>query len=381
MKYDFIIVLFLIVSPIVYAEPETISMKHPQFSEVLNFNVMLPPNYDKNDSKSYILMFDFHPRANIYLNGMHDWLSHNGEWPWLETIIVTPAMGNRVGILFDETGKTTPLLDFFKDKLFPELDRKYRTNGFRIMSGFRVNATIVLSALINKPEIINAYFVTSPQLSDNFAGILSTASSKLKRLNDKPRFLYFTQGDSIKEETQQESYNKLRMILKSSSPQSLERHHKNFNENDFMSMPLLTTILGIEQLFNDIHSGLEPTSVISQKGISEIVKHYKYLSNQKYGFEVSPKKSIEKRGFHLLKSFPKQGIMILQEATKLYPDDAYTYHNLARGFAEIGDFENALIQQKVAVSQSETMLTWHRNRMLAFLNKFKNKLTNKGSDE
>jgi predicted alpha/beta superfamily hydrolase len=93
------------------------------------------------------------------------------------------------------------------------------------MSGFRVNATLVLSALINKPEMINAHFVTSPQLRDNFAGILSTASSKLKRLNNKPRFLYFTQGDSIKEETQQESYNKLQMILKSSSPKSLEWHH------------------------------------------------------------------------------------------------------------------------------------------------------------
>ncbi|MFT5925093.1 MAG: putative alpha/beta superfamily hydrolase, partial [Paraglaciecola sp.] len=76
------------------------------------------------------------------------------------------------------------------------------------MSGFRVNATLVLSALINKPKMINAYFVTSPQLRDNFAGILSTAGSKLKRLNNKPRFLYFTQGNSIKEESQQESYNK-----------------------------------------------------------------------------------------------------------------------------------------------------------------------------
>ena len=249
------------------------------------------------------------------------------------------------------------------------------------MSGFRVNATLVLSALINKPEMINAYFVTSPQLSDNYAEILSTAADKLKRLNNKPRFLYFTQGDSIKEETQQASYYKLHMILKSSSPKSLEWHHKDLSDNYFMSMPLLTTVVDVEKLFNDIHSGLEPTSDISQKGISEIVKHYEYLSNQKYGFKVSPKKSIEKRGFHLLKSSHEQGIMILQEATKLFPDDAYSYHNLARGYGEIGDYENALIQQKVAVSQSETMLTWHRNRMLEFLNKFNNKLTNKGSDE
>ncbi|MBL4630805.1 MAG: hypothetical protein JKY14_06450 [Paraglaciecola sp.] len=377
MKHNIILVLFLFLSPMVHAESETISIKHAQFSEMLNFNVMLPPNYEKNGTKSYILLFDFHPRANIYLNGMHDWLSHNGEWPWLETIIVTPAFGNSVGVLFDETGKTTPLLDFFENMLFPELDRKYRTNGFRIMSGFRVNATIVLSALINKPEMINVYLATSPQLSDNYAGILSTAANKLKILNDKPRFLYFTHGDSIKEETQQESYYKFQMILKSSSPKSLEWHQQSFNENYFMSMPLLTTILGIEKLFNDIHSGLEPTSLISQQGIPEIVKHYKYLSKEKYGFEVSPKKSIENRGLYLLKNSHEQGIILLKEATELFPDDAYSYHNLARGYAEIGDYENAVLQQKIAVSKSKTMLTWHRNRMFEFLDTFTRELTNK----
>lgn len=67
-------------------------------------------------------MFDLHSYSDTYLSGMHDWMSHNGEWPWLQTIIVTPASGNRAAMLSDITGKTTPLLDFFDKQLIPTID-------------------------------------------------------------------------------------------------------------------------------------------------------------------------------------------------------------------------------------------------------------------
>jgi predicted alpha/beta superfamily hydrolase len=105
-------------------------------------------------------------------------------------------------MLFDTRGKITPLLNFFEQQLFTAVDNKYRTNGFRIISGFRVNATLVLSALINKPNMANAYIATSPELNDDYAAILSTAKAKLKKLDDKLRFLLFSHGTNIKEEHQ-----------------------------------------------------------------------------------------------------------------------------------------------------------------------------------
>lgn len=178
------------------SKQEQIEIIHPKFSEPLVFTVTLPSGYIKNTAKSYVMMFDFHAKSDTYLRGMHDWMSHNGEWPWLQTIIVTPANGNRVGMLFDETGKTTPLLNFFDEQLFPSIDKKYRTNGFRILSGFRGNGTIVLSSLINKPNMIDAYIAISPELN---ASILSRSNTKLEKLKDKPRFLLFSHGTNVKE--------------------------------------------------------------------------------------------------------------------------------------------------------------------------------------
>ena len=269
-----------------------IQLSHPDFEKPLKFNVALPSGYANNKDKSYVLMFDFHHNADTYLRGMHDWLSHNGEWPWLQTIIVTPAPGNRVGMLFDSSGKTTPLLDFFEGQLFPEIDKKYRTNGFKIMSGFRVNGTIVLSTLINKPDMFDAYIAISPELKNDYAGILSTIQSKLTKVKGKSKFLLFSHGTNIKEEHQLEFYTQLKTILENHAPKSLDWHYKHFEEHYFMSLPLISVITGIEKVFNDINNGLSPKSQISQQGIDSIVQHYDYLTKQKYGFEVSPKKSI-----------------------------------------------------------------------------------------
>ena len=280
-KFILLILLFTSLISNAASKQEQIEIIHPKFSKPLVFKVTLPSGYAKNTSKSYAMMFDFHPNSDTYLRGMHDWMSHNGEWPWLQTIIVTPAAGNRVGMLFDATGKTTPLLNFFDEQLFSLIDKKYRTNGFRIMSGFRVNGTIVLSSLINKPNMIDAYIAISPELKDDYVSILSTSGSKLAKLNDKPRFLLFSHGTNVKEEHQMESYKQLKSILSEAAPEKLDWHYKHYDENYFMSLPLLSVILGIERVFDDIHNGLSPDSKIAQRGVEAIVQHYEYLSKQK----------------------------------------------------------------------------------------------------
>ncbi|GAP76612.1 hypothetical protein W04_3173 [Pseudoalteromonas sp. SW0106-04] len=349
---------------------DQIQLNHPNFKAPLKFNVALPSGYSKNKEKSYILMFDFHPNADTYLRGMHDWLSHNSEWPWLQTIIVTPALGNRAGMLFDPSGETTPLLDFFETQLLPEIDKRYRTNGFKIMSGFRVNGTITLSALINKPDMFDAYIAISPEIKDDYAKILSTTQPKLAKIKDDPKFLLFSHGTTIKEEHQVESYYQLKEVLESHAPKSLDWHYKHFDENYFMSLPLLSVIVAVEKMFNDINNGLAPESDISQQGIASIVQHYDYLSKQKYGFDVSPKKSINNLGFYLLERAPEEGLKIFAEMVKRYPLDAYSHHNLAKAYAKMGDYDTAVKYQKDAVKIADTMLTWHKKRHRRFLEKF-----------
>lgn len=353
---------------------ELLTIDHPDFTEPLVFNVTLPANYTKNTEKSYLLLFDFHHYANSYLSGMHDWLSHNGEWPWLQTIIVTPAKGNSVGKLFDKTGKTIPLLDFFEKQLFTAIDSKYRTNGYKIMSGFRVNGTIVLSMLLNKPNLINAYIAVSPELKNDYASILSSAKKRLRKLTDKPRYLLFSHGNTIKEDHQLESYKQLNTLLNKHAPNELNWQHKHFNNNYFMSLPLLSTITAIENVFDDIHRGLAPQSTIAQQGVNAIIQHYDYLSKEKYGFDVSPKHSLNQLGFHLLTKSKSAGLKVLKQVVELYPNDINSHHNLAKAYAQLNIFSKAVEHQENAVEMSEQLQSWYKKRHRRLLTEYQAQL-------
>ena len=152
IKQIWILFTFLLsTSAIAQGTQEKVTLSHPNFEEYLSFDINLPAGYKNDIGKSYIVLFDFHHYAHTYLSGMHDWMSHNGEWPWLRTIIVTPSSGNPVGKLFDVTGKSTPMLDFFESKLFPAIDAKYRTKPFRIISGFLSSFANLSLALDNIP--------------------------------------------------------------------------------------------------------------------------------------------------------------------------------------------------------------------------------------
>ncbi|WP_286264905.1 alpha/beta hydrolase-fold protein [Thalassotalea atypica] len=192
---------------------DTFAINDERFDKPLVFNVQLPKSYVSKPDKRYVLLFDFHPYSHTYLSGLHDWMSHNGEWPWLETIIVTPAYGNPVGKLFDESGETTRLIDFFASQLIPEIDKQYRTNKFRIISGFRTNGTIVLSTLLNKPELFNAYIAISPELKKDYAQILSKLKNKDRLKGGQHCFLLFSHASTIKEDHQLPTYQTLNQGL------------------------------------------------------------------------------------------------------------------------------------------------------------------------
>jgi putative esterase len=372
MKYIWILLVLLITfctSTFASDREETLLITDKRFDLPLSFNVALPKSYSAKQDKRYVLLFDFHPYAKTYLMGLHDWMSHNGEWPWLETIVVTPNYGNPVGQLFDGSGETTPLVEFITKQLLPTIDNKYRTNGFRIMSGFRFNGTIALSTLVTHPEAFNAYIVISPELKKFDANVFSKLDTLASLPRNAHKFVLFSHASTIKEDHQMAQYQTLNTKLSKFMAHN-QYEYQDFGQHYFMSLPALSTIGGIEKLFGDIHRGLAADSEISQQGVNAIIAHYKALSEHKYGFEVSPKRSIETLGFSLLPTLPEQGIAVLKENIRLFPKDAYTHHALARAYDQLGNLDKAIEHQYKANELAQSMLTWHAKRQKRTLEEY-----------
>lgn len=349
-----------------YAQVETLTVNSSLFHEAAQFSVALPNSYETNASKSYVVLLDLHPRAQAYLTGMHDWMSHNGEWPWLETIIVTPPDGHQgLGQLktaaIEEHGNEK-LLDFMERDLLPAIDKRYRTNGFRILNGFTGNAGLSLYTLLNRPQLFNAYFAASPVLSEDFAFVMKDAPQKLKSMKGKPRFLFMSTSDSDFEQKQLADFAQLEAQVIANAPSTLRYQIKRFDGSYYMTQPILATAHAIEMVFNDVHQVLEPDSAISQQGVQAILQHFKRLSEDQYGFTVSAVDSLLALGQSHEAGQLDKAIEVYQQTIAAYPKAHDAYHALARAYDAQGLRAQAIKFEQLALENTEHPFFQHKYR-------------------
>ncbi|MBO6227119.1 MAG: hypothetical protein J6N68_05575, partial [Shewanella sp.] len=109
------------------AQPQMLKVSSSLLTESANFKVTLPASYHSNTYKRYVVLVDLHPRSHGYLAGMEDWMSHNGGWPWLETIIVTAPDGHaglgELKSLATKQQENQQFLDFMEQDLLPAIDK------------------------------------------------------------------------------------------------------------------------------------------------------------------------------------------------------------------------------------------------------------------
>lgn len=185
---------------------QTLIVDSKYLKEKLSLTITLPEGYESNTNKTYPIIFNLHPRSQAYISGAHDWLSHNAERPWLDTIIVTPT--NDIVVKgFDKTGfaelveatissdEDKRLLTLLESDILAAVDKNYRTNKYRIYSGFMRNGAIGLHLMLHKPQMFNAYLIASPTLANDFMKVTSLSEKMLPTLTDKIRTLYISAGD------------------------------------------------------------------------------------------------------------------------------------------------------------------------------------------
>lgn len=339
------------------------------------FSVTLPASFGEDKQQKYVLLLDWHPRAQPLLAGMQDWMSHNGGWPWVETIVITPPNSHKgLGKLKSaaiDTGDEA-LLDFVEKALLPAVEAKYPSNGFKIVSGFTGNGGLVLYTLLHRPALFNGYIAISPELSGDFAKLQTEAKNRLqsldKSLAGKTRFLQISTSDSDFESGELEAFAGFEAVLKAHAPESLKWQSLRLDGTYYMTQPVLGIAHGIEFVFDDVHKPLAADSAISQQGVAAILAYYQHLSRDVYGFEVSAEGALTALAKASLPDAPQQAIAVLTEAATALP----TNHSLK---FELATIQASLGKNTAAAGQLQQALTltdhpfWqhHYQRMLTQL--------------
>ncbi|NMP31752.1 hypothetical protein HII17_09270 [Thalassotalea sp. M1531] len=346
-------------------------------SDTVKFNATLPAGYSEKTDKRYVLLFDIHPRSQPMHAGMHDWMSHNGAWPWVETIIVTPhSYDSSFRTLYVDyvEGKNKNLIEYFAKSLLPTLNENLRLNGFNIYSGFTGNAAAGLALLLDEPTLFNAYILASPTFKDHPLNFIEKIKKQLPKHKGKPRYVMLSTSDSGYEQAQLNSFSEISQLVSSLAPQNIQVSVKRFDGTYYMTQPVLATSHAIEEIFDDVHQRLAPDSAISKQGPEAIIEYFAYLSNEKYGFEVSAQPSLKALGDSLLNTQPKQAVAVFERAVKQYPESAFAYDALAAAYFHTAQKKKAVSTQEIAVEHSKKLVGYWQNKHQEKLAKYRKAL-------
>lgn len=148
------------------------------FSKILNsdreLNIYLPKSYNTNNYKKYPVMYlldgkrFFHTTTGIVLQMSDDVSpkipemivigikSQNRERDSSPTNSLIGSSGKEEKRL-SVTGGANKFIKFLENELIPLIDNRYRTNGYKILTGYSFTGLLVMHTLFIKPALFDSY--------------------------------------------------------------------------------------------------------------------------------------------------------------------------------------------------------------------------------
>ena len=176
-------------------------------SKILNESrkllIHLPKGYTENTKKSYPIVFalDGTSHDQIIANAAYT-LNYAKIYP--DIIVVGIPNTNRKRDLTPSyitqekesnvMGKGNRFLSFLEQEAIPFLAKKYRLNGYRMLSGNSRGGLFVMYALMEKSALFNAYFCFSPAFWRNDNRIVEKMKERLQNKEGLNAFLYLSLG-------------------------------------------------------------------------------------------------------------------------------------------------------------------------------------------
>ena len=316
-------------------------------SAVLNedrvYRVSLPESYGWAKDRRYPVLFLLDGQTHfLHTAGSVGYLAQQGEIP--EMIVV--AIDSTVRIRdFTQTdwpsvwvggGGAGNFKRFLATELIPDVDRTYRTDKFRVLSGHSAGGQFALYCLTSDPSLFRAYFAISSSLDwDNNLPQRSLEQS-LKATRELKAFLYVARSDDSGRALA--DYERLVETLKANSPQGFRWHDRAYPDETHGSVALLAQIDALRQLY----AGYRFHPDMAPKGLSFAEQHFRDVS-KRVGWPLAvPESVINDLGYAALSGGKTQdAISLFKRNVEANPNSANAHDSLSEGYAKAGMWKDA----------------------------------------
>lgn len=349
-------------------------------SNILNedrtYQVYLPESYQWAVDQKYPVLYILDGESNLlHTVGSSSFLSAEEEIPELIVVAITSTVRIRDFTQTDWSshwiggGGAKNFKSFLSKELISEIEKDYRTNGFRILSGHSAAGQYVLYNLSTEPSLFNAYFAISPSLDwDNKLPQRSLEESFTKTDSLKA-FLYFAWSDDFDGALAEDQ--RLLETLETKSPKGFRWLGKGFPNETHGSITLLAQINALRQLYK----GYRLHNDLLVKGLGFAEKHFQGVSKE-VGYTIPvPEDIINYFGYEELNNGNiQEAIKLFKRNIKQNPNSANAFDSITDAYEKAGMWNEARGSVKKAVELANKFNNPNREYIINHAKKIKDKL-------
>jgi uncharacterized protein len=307
------------------------------------YRVELPASYGWAKDRRYPVLYVLDGKAHFaHTAGSVGFLAARGEIP--ETIVVAVASTVRIRD-FTQTDWATAWVGgggadnfkrFLSTELLPAIDRSYRTDGFRVLSGHSAGGQFALYCLTSEPALFRAYLALSPSLDwdDNLPQ--RSLEKSFESTRSLPAFLYVARSDDSGRALA--DYERLVQTLETKSPPGFRWRSQAFPDETHSSVPLLAQIDALRRLY----SGYRFHDDLLEKGLPFAEQHFENVSKV-VGWPLGIPEEVMNRLGHAALEAGKtsEAIAMFERNVAANPSSARAFDSLADAHAQAEQWQDA----------------------------------------
>lgn len=347
-------------------------------SEERKLLIHVPDSYSSQPNKRYPVIYTLDGQTHFrHITGTMNWLSQQTiRVPEMIVVAITNTNRGRDMSATYNGGGSDKFIQFLNNELIPFIQKEYRTQPFRILSGHSMAGHLTLNVMNQSPDSFNAYIAMSPWFrQDDDIKMSDLIKEKLSLPTYSNKFLYLSIGDEPGLENQ---YNQFSSMLEQRAPSPMRWHSQPSKADNHMSIPTATINNALQFIFAP--QNLEPDSDIAQAGVKSIQQYYEQLSTETYGYELSPEVAITRYGFSAMTNNElDKAITILKANTDIFPNSSEAFDALANVYHRAKQLKLALIaiNKAIAIGKENNPrgLRWYERRKNRIENALKSKPT------
>jgi len=309
--------------------------------------VYLPQSYSKNQGRFPVLYLTDGATHFNHTSTTINFLSRVGDVPEMIVVGVTNTDRTRdlTPTASKESGRETAggadkFLKFFEDELIPNIDKRYRTEPYKVFAGHSLGGLFAINAFLTRPNAFDAYVAVSPSLWWDGELLLKRTEQAFEKQMAKGT-LFISLGNENKRMTG--SYDGFKAIMEKNTSPELLFSSQSFQEENHDSVVLLSHYHGLKKVFSGWRLGPGAT-------LQQALDHYETLT-KRFSFKVIlPEHLANDIGFFLRNQKKyDEAIDVFRWNTRTYPASGKTFDRLCVALEMADKLVEAKVQCEEAV--------------------------------